>query len=402
MKRTLLACLLLVALLATVSGTVAYFTDSVQTRGSIASGNLDIAQHEYERVKQSDGTYILQPYTQKQVIYPAVGELTTHDCAVKVSADSDKTIALNGTMKNLVDKIVVAENKGSLNAYVRTFVAVPAHYYLENGEEVSVSWLHLDTNTNDGWKWAATPVKNVNIDGDHYDIYYATNTEVLAPGATTAPSLLGFYLDRNVSQKNGEYIYKTGGGDYVSLGSEASMTILVATEATQANVFDAEGEKTAAQVAMEATYFEEPSNTRHPWANVQVATTQEKLDTLLENASSNYNAYIGLKDQNYTLPEQLPNGVHLFAMSANVKAKTENGTIGGYDIELSGITFTDEVTLTGHGSFTDILFEKGFKAAPTTGDMVIDHCVFDQYTVTPGEYQVAVSNCRKTTGEIIE
>ena len=393
MKRTLLACLLLIALVATVSGTVAYFTDNVQTQGSIASGNLDIIQHEYERVKDDSGKYTIQPYTQKQIIYPSVTPTSSEHTQV-VTVNEHTVKLLDEAHRNFIDKIVVAENTGSLNAYVRTFVAIPAHYYLDaNKQEQSVNWLHLDVNK-EGWVWASDPVRNVMIDGICYDIHYATYENVLAPGQFTPPSLLGFYLDSNVSQKKQNYTYKNEDGE-INLGPEAALTILVATEASQANVFEADSTRIASVVAMDETYGV-PSAARHPWAEFKIVSSQADLNAALKSAA--YSSNLGLKNGSYQLPSALPNGVTHFAMGTNVAVSAQGGSLTGYDIELHGLTFTEAVTISGHGSYQDITFQQGWVASPTSGSMLFDHCQYDTHSITAGEYEVTVRNSSKLDG----
>ena len=70
MKKFLILCFTAVILLAAVTGSIAYFTDSVVSEENvIASGSIDVLQHEYERVKNADGTYTLRAFTQKQNLY---------------------------------------------------------------------------------------------------------------------------------------------------------------------------------------------------------------------------------------------------------------------------------------------------------------------------------------------
>jgi predicted ribosomally synthesized peptide with SipW-like signal peptide len=116
MKRAYLLSIVIILSLAAVTGTLAYFTDQVEVKSVVASGSLDILQHEYERVKDANGAYTsqYQPCTQKQVLYPG----------------SD------------IDKIVQIENTGKNIAYVRTFVAVPA---CSTANGTSTSWITTST-----------------------------------------------------------------------------------------------------------------------------------------------------------------------------------------------------------------------------------------------------------------
>jgi len=274
MKKLLILSFCAVILLTVVSGSIAFFTDSVQTDNNvITAGSIDITQYEYEREKGEDGSYTskLQPYSQDQTIHPCVQSNPTRvDVIITDPNEVQQTLNLYVSgMHNFVDKIVTVKNEGASYASVRTYVAVPA-------TAEGVSWIHLDKNTQGGWVWhdmvgdenaaegstegttegstesstegttegstegaAENPIEDIiirgqEIDGKFYNIHVATNTLALAPGATTAPSLLGFYLDSRITNQNGSYIFTDDAGKTHNLGSEAEMSILVATEATQA------------------------------------------------------------------------------------------------------------------------------------------------------------------------
>lgn len=391
MKRALVLCLAIIVSLIAVTGSIAYFTDSIDTSNVVASGNLHILQHEYERAKDAAGNVTLQEYTQDQTLYPCVMGAATRE---EVAVGDYKVLMYDATVSNFVDKIVVAENTGKNISYVRTFVAVPAY---KNSADESVKWLHLDTNSSDGWVWCDTPIAGQLIDGASYDIYYATNTNQLNPGETTAPSLLGFYLDPKVNHNGTNYIY----GDTL-LGTSDDMTILVATTASQAIVFEPVLDptdpsvvvKSAADVAQDAT-FGAPEDGCHPWAKVVMVADQAALDAAI--AAATYDTRIGLKDNTYTLPAQLPAGVRIFAMGLDVKL-TAPAALSGYDIEIDGVTFENAVSFSGHGSFEEVTFQAGWTFAPTSGDILVSECAFDAYTQAAGEGQLILSRCTKLDG----
>lgn len=338
MRKILLICAAIVALAAIVTGTFAFFTDSVEGYGQVASGELSILQHEYEYA--ADGV-TLRPYTQNQMIYPAV----------------------------FVNKIVTAENIGSLNAFVRTFVAVPTA-----GENMPLAT--LDTNT-DEWAWDSQPIKNQLINGTAYDIYSATYLKPLAVGETTSPSLLGYTVSPHVSQDGTQYVYRNG-SSLIPLGTNDAFTILVATEASQAIVFENAAE------AMKATYGDD----HHPWQTVKFVAGQAELDAAILAAASDYNTRICLQQGRYTLPAKLPNGIRLLAMDANVTA--DNTSFTGYDIEIDGITFENALSFSGHGSFQEVTFLAGCTATPTTGNILFDHCTGAPSHSQADAYQVIV------------
>lgn len=383
MKRAILLLLIVLALFAAVSGTIAYYTDNVRGAGVVESANLAVLQHEYERVKDQNGAYTasLRRFTQGQMMYPGVLNPTLTREDVKVG---DYTVQMHDeTLANFVDKIVTAENNGSAYSYVRTFVAVPAR----SQGDTPVDWLHLDFNLQHGWVLSPDVIRGQLIDGHYYDIYWITNENQLAPGATTAPSLLGFYLDPRVTTRDGRYQY-VNGSVRVDLGTAEDLTILVTTQASQAIVFEADGAKTAAQVALDTT-FGSPADGIHPWTDVKSAYDQASLDALL--ASATYDTVIALHDGAYTLPAQLPHGIRLMGMGLNVTLSAP--TLSAYDVELDNVTFTSPVVFTGHGTFEEVTFLQGWHISPTSGDVLVSDCRFDAYQIGDGDYIVHIADC---------
>lgn len=361
MKRSFLLTIAIVLSLVAVTGTLAYFTDQIQADGIVASGNLSILQHEYEYVKDANGapTGALQPYTQGQVIYPG----------------SD------------IDKIVTVENNGKNVAYVRTFVAVPA-YYAADG--TSTNWITLKRNDSASeWVWADQPIPNVKIDGITYDVYYATNVKQLAPKETTQPCMLGYHVDEQVDYNGTNYTIKLSDGSEVALTSDRELMILVTSEASQAIVFE------NAEEALNVSYGGEPAVDRNPWQTVVVVKNNSELAKALEDAA--YDAHIGLKDGSYTLPAELPNGIRVMALGLNVEVALQN-SLYAYDFELDGVTVTNKMVFSGHGSFQEVTFKQGWEVTQLNGDVQFDSCVYDTALVDAGAYTVTQTNNTKTDG----
>ena len=360
MKRAIVLCLALIVSFFAVTGSIAYFTDNITTTNVVEAGNLHILQHEYER----DGKGGLRDYTQKQAIFPAVQKTTA----------TQETVTVNGTpyvtnhdaMNGFVDKIVVAENGGTLDAYVRTFVAVPAY---KDAKGASVTWIHLDKNETD-WVWGG-PFQ-ADIGGVTYDVWYATGTTLLIPGAVSAPSLLGYYLDSRVNHNGTNYTL-----DGTDLGADSSLTILVATEAAQA-IPTGIGENTSrlgAEESLNTTYRGVPGPERHPWknANIKTASTQAALDAALKEAP--YDTQIGLFNGTYELPATLPAGVRIFAMGDAVTLKTP-AAFSAQDVEFDNVIFENAVTFTGWGAFEDCTFTADCAATANNGRVLFSKCVF--------------------------
>lgn len=279
MKKVLVLCLA-AALLVTVviTGSVAYFTDTVTTaKNVLAAGNLDIVQYEWERTaKGENDVYGSKVFTQEQNFLPGVSSTasSTEEVSLSVLLDGKTEVTTlpvftmnHQNIENYIDKIVCAENRGSLPVYVRCYVAVPTYY---GANDQRIAWIHPDFNTADGWTiktqagTADNIIRNQVIDGVTYDIYVATLTHPLSSkdvpvptgvddvnySTISAPSLMGFYMDSKVSNEGGHYIYLDGASKTPlwEVG-KSDLSILVCTAASQSRVFDNVWE------AMEATYY---------------------------------------------------------------------------------------------------------------------------------------------------
>ena len=383
MKRFLVLCVAVIACYAAVTGSIAYFTDSVETTNRLASGNLHVVQHEYERVTNDNGMTV-QAFTQAKQLYPAVGSANKN---VDITV-SGHTVKIEGGLRNYVDKIVTAENKGSLNMYVRTYIAVPS--FSEEGDLAREEWIHLDINEqgyvrnteNNKWEVAAENVPNAakwtlsdnilanqKIDGQPYDIYIATFSGMMLPDETTPPSLLGFYMDSDVTNNGNGLVFtdKDSGVEY-DLGNSNNMKILVASVASQATVF------ADVAAAMNATYDKPTNNTYHPWLNVHFVADQDGLVAALNKKE--YDTIISLSDGSYALPANLPAGLRITGAGAKVTLTIEGNTLSANDVEFDHVTFTGEVSFTGWGSFEEVVFQKKL-TADCTHDTVFVDCTFE-------------------------
>lgn len=287
MRKSIVLCLALVLSLFAVTGSIAYFTDTVEVQVEAKSGNLAIEQFELERTTK-DNKVVLQEYTQNQAIYPAVGDInetnkdsyrlesSSYSYNVKIPKHASPTteVEVSGTftaslmdttsLRGYVDKIVMVKNFGSLPVYVRTFVAVPTAFK----DAIVLDWNASDNKDTTGWYLHPTTIPS-DITHDNkttsYTIYYATYNTSLNPnndpnGLDIAPpSLLGFYL-------NPDFNYK---------GSETQLKILVATQAAQViptGIGD-DGKHMDAVSALNETYDKDNNNEnstvtiKHPWAS---------------------------------------------------------------------------------------------------------------------------------------
>lgn len=291
MKKKKLLALGMVAAMATtavVGGSLAYFTDKDSKTNVFTVGNIDIVQNERDRNGNDYGDA-------EKKLYPIVND------------DTDA----NGyhTGNNYIDKIVTVTNKGTENAYVRTYIAIPE--VLDNGPteyNASLNILHwnfgsasdtksayLATNANGAkvnankWYWTkdndnkelftvgndypnSGNTANWNdfiteVEGVTYRVYVATYKDSIVPKETTAPSLMGVYLDGSVDtvkDQNGDVI----ANKYKAFNKQSKeweeftinmndVKVLVATEAVQAQGFeDWNGNGSAADDALNEAFGE--------------------------------------------------------------------------------------------------------------------------------------------------
>lgn len=391
-RNTRLLPLLLLICMMTVfnytNSTHAYFTDNVSAQNVIVSGNISIFQHEQERYTADGGSVQLKRFTQYQNLAPLVqaGEPQTETISV-----SGHSVSLRGpSARNYVDKIVTVENVGVNPAYVRTFIAVPTGG-CESDSPAGLNWLHWDaTHGDDAWSWGTKqiaadgtvsaenwPAENWNmindasIGGVEYDIYVATHSKVVQPGETTAPSLLGFWVDSSLSNDNSGRYYLSAGGNKTHLDL-TGMEILVATQAAQTTTFS------DPWTALD-TVFGAPNQDNHPWknSNTVYVSSDIELNTLLANLNGTHMT-VRLMDGTYTLPEVLPAGTRIVGHGQNVVITARN--ISGTAVEFYNVTFKDAVSFSGNGEFDGVTFQGDFSAVFNNPAYLTD-CTFEQKVV---------------------
>lgn len=262
-KSTLIMILSLIMAVAVGMGsTVAYLQDTDEDVNVMTLGNVKIEQIEKERIEQSDDNVNpdnIQDFTQGKPLYPVVG---TNDWAENNQQwpTGGSSQMHNDELKNVVDKFVFVENTGKSDAYVRTIFA------FEAGELTFAEWdkmMHWNIN-GVHWDWngfEAEEATLVTIDGNKYFLVEAlylgnagTNQDVhkdgiLAPGETTRPSLLQFWMDWDATNETMEAIDGNGNGTY---------DILVVSQAVQTMGF------ADAQTALD-TAFGDVTAKNNPW-----------------------------------------------------------------------------------------------------------------------------------------
>ena len=160
LKKVLLMCTayVLVAALA-IGGTIAYLQDSDSDVNVMTLGNVSIAQHEYERVVDANGDYVvdskvggykLQPFTQDKPLYPATIPTNSAEWTYESTNAMFEQVGANGggmnvfVEPNAVDKFVFVENTGKTDAYVRTLIAFESgSLSVEEWDEVVCTSYHF-------------------------------------------------------------------------------------------------------------------------------------------------------------------------------------------------------------------------------------------------------------------
>lgn len=247
MKKVLLMCTayVLVAALA-IGGTVAYLTSEDSDVNVMTLGNVKIAQHEYQRVQNDDGSYktdtinnvtsyVLEDFQQLKPLYPIVGDPSTgaagwDDTVVRMTQVDSYGYMQVFAGKNAQDKFVTVENTGKTDAYIRTIVAIEIGS--TDGSLIGTSYHQT---------WTKNDVGTISVDGNHYMVYeyvygggqlsdgsWRHENGVLPAGDTSYPNLSQVYL-KSVAT-NEDMVKLDGNGN-------GTLDILVLSQAVQAAGF---------------------------------------------------------------------------------------------------------------------------------------------------------------------
>lgn len=245
MKKRTIAMIVCLVLTLTVSlgSTLAYLTDNDADINVMTLGHVEIVQNEQQRVENdTEFTDELEPFEDGKILLPVTKREGTAD-EVTVG---DHELTLSDDENNYVDKIISATNTGSVDAYVRTLVAVPTGGADWESTPVSADncWLHwnIPTDYSNYWTLISSNVPMIEIDGQNYYIWEFIHKDVLEEGETTFPMVRGFYMDKRVDYNVDEgYYYLTyedGTTKKVEdFASTDSVKIYALTQAVQADGF---------------------------------------------------------------------------------------------------------------------------------------------------------------------
>lgn len=264
-KKVLLALSAVLVVVLAVGASFAYQTSSTNGVNIMTFGDVEIAQHEYERATDENGKWkvengmeVLQPFTQNKTIAPAFYVDGTEKWDDRKNADGSDYYQtwsqigapganqlFDSSVKNVIDKFVFVENTGNNPVFYRTIIAIECPEGFEEGGEKD--YIHLNVNGNYRFDWENAGYYV--IGETRYLVKVATHNEALPAGEVSRPSLLQVFLDPKATNKD------------VAL-FEGSLDILVFSQATQ--VFD---DEVTADMALNAAFGEVATNL--PWKNSQ-------------------------------------------------------------------------------------------------------------------------------------
>ena len=236
MKKKVLIASLIVAVvaIAAIGGSLAWFADNDSIENVFTIGSIEIDQHEQQRNELGE----LVDFEQNKQLIPVINN------------DTAKTDV------NFQDKIVTVENTGINDAYVQTYVAVPAS--LDNAGVIHIYDKEASTN---GWEkvtdvdTATDGVQpffaDVTIEGAKYNVYLYRYTDILpadsAASSITAPVIDGVYIDMATDldiirdETTGditEAYFVINGAKVTDFDPTGNLYVYVATQGIQAKGFN--------------------------------------------------------------------------------------------------------------------------------------------------------------------
>ena len=221
-RKMILVVSLLLALTVSLTGTMAYLSDTDEDINVMTLGNVQIEQHEMKRkediaynatLKEGD----LVPFTDGIKLYPA---FPVNGAGTDYSAAMDREellewgpyvhtgTAANGLWNNTklvgaVDKMVFVENTGNSPAYFRTLIAYERPDGVTIGEAGNGADIMINENGNDVVYNAIDDryVGDIVVEDVQYTVYEYIYQDALLPGEWSHPSLLQVVMTHNADNE---------------------------------------------------------------------------------------------------------------------------------------------------------------------------------------------------------
>ena len=337
MKRTkwLILCLVL-CMMATLGGTIAYLTDSDADVNVMTLGNVQIELRERER----DGQGGLQTFTKDKMMLPLVGEV-----------DDDGLYGLPNNV-NFLDKIIQVQcNSSNANAYLRVYIGLPSALLNVNGADAvhmlpgeNITLPNISTGS-----WTHIKTEKATIDGIPFDMFCFEYDKLLVPGELTPPVLAGLWLDSALEQaddKANHYALRVDGVKHtLNYDFTNGLQVPVLVQATQADGF------TNAVTAFASSGMDDVDFDALLDVNNSVPLSEQLAELLgkIMDAFSDNNGPVELTDSEY----DLSNGQFAEKLNAMASEKpdiyvelmpvSENG--GSVTITLGDTSLPENVTL---------------------------------------------------------
>ena len=373
MKKFLaLLLVLVIGIGAGIGGTVAYLTDTESEVNVMTVGNVDIEQHEYERIVEngeykkdtidSQTSYVLKDFTQDKPIYPIVGDPSLPGDDPGYAGWDATTVRMSqvksyGGMQVFAgvgaqDKFVTVENTGVSDAYVRTLVAIEIGS--TDGSMIGTSYHSTWESTDfDPTTTGVDEPLYAEIDGQKYmvkEYVYQGATDVrhengiLPAGETSYPSLAQVYMNAAATNED----VKAIDGD-----KNGELNILVLSQAVQTANFEKLGAKTALDTAFGAVTEENVAEWFFDVLYTYVGTADELVEAL--EAGEN----VVLTDDVKIDPAGMSNAYGTTGI--NVKnGQTIDGGGNTLDIKGAGGTWDSGINTTG-GLIRDLTVTGSFR-----------------------------------------
>lgn len=239
-KIAILALSLCMVAAIAITGTIAYFTDADFNKNVMTLGNVKIDQIEKERDEEGK----LQDFTDDKKLLPAVYQDADFKDLDEVTVEDYTINVLPEQSKNIVDKIVYVQNKGTEPAYIRTIFAFETNnlHAEASGLDIVDTYIGMFSKNVKFMYEDGKPV-TFTMNGVDYHLAVCLYADAIAAGDYTEPSLRQIFMA------------PTANNEIIDLFGE-KYDILVLSQAVQSAGFVAEGEKSAAAVGLDRAFGE--------------------------------------------------------------------------------------------------------------------------------------------------